>query len=273
MSAPTYLLAEGLAEEFDADLVYQCHGIDDVDALRDREYAGPRRVVAVTEPLIEQVASHTAFNREDVDLVRLGVAAATEPTCFSKPGRCPTLVASAPLVAGFGVDMLLHAVSQLRRAGHTFLAFLLGTGRDEEYCRQLARELDLTSHVVFATPEGDPIRAMSGADVFVQPYAERSVSSRALHALAQGIAVAAVGGGVNDVYRQGVNAQVAHASTSMDLAAAIERLLRDPPYARSVATGAIAHMRKHHTMSGMAEGIAGVYRRLASHRATFRLER
>jgi glycosyltransferase involved in cell wall biosynthesis len=272
-SGRAYPLAEWLAEEFDADLVYQCHGLDDIEALRQRAYTGPRVVIATTDPLVERVAQLTAFNREEIDLVRLGVSGAQEPTCFAAPERSPTVLASAALVAESRLDVLLHAVAALHKGGQKFLTFLVGSGPEEGRLRELVRELGLTAQVIIAMPAGDPTRALTGADIFVQPTPERAVSGRVLHALAQGIAVAAVAGGVNDVYWPGVTAQVAPAGTVVDLAAAMERLLLDHAYARKLAAGAIAYMRKHHGMSAMAEATAAVYRRLAFQRATYRLER
>jgi glycosyltransferase involved in cell wall biosynthesis len=149
---------------------------------------------------------------------------------------------------------------------------LLGGGPEEWRLRKLAADLGLGPSLVFAEPEGDVLQVMTGADIFVQPAAERAISARSLQALGYGMAVVAVAGGISDMFANDQTAVVCETGSVQDLAAGIERLLADHELARRLAANAIAHMRANHTMSAMAERTAEVYRSLSERTETFALE-
>jgi glycosyltransferase involved in cell wall biosynthesis len=87
------------------------------------------------------------------------------------------------------------------------------------------------------------------------------------------MAVVGVRGGVHDAYVPDETALLVERSEASLLADAIEQLLKNHARAQALAEGAIAHMKKHHTMSAMAEKTGAVYREMALHRATFPLPR
>jgi hypothetical protein len=271
MSAGAYALGGQVAADFNADLVFEVTSLADVQAATAFQYDGPTRVICASQPLFDACIEAGMVEGGRVSLIRPGVSAAAQPTCFREATRQATILSTVPLLPGSGVDTLLHAVHMLCSRNHDFLTFLVGQGPDESRLRKLCGEMGLGSAVVFAQPEGDIQRAMVGADVFVQPTVESALSVYHLQALAQGMAVVAVEGGVCDAFIRDVTATIATESTAPDLAGAIERLLMDHTLARRLAAGAIEHMRKHHTMSAMADQTAEVYRELALQRATFRL--
>ena len=271
MSAGSYEIAESLAAEFDADLVYQVTATEDIRALRLSTYGGLYRVVCASKPLVDRCGDVPGLDENTIALIRPGVICAAEPTCFCHDDCNPTILSTADLTDDGGVETLLHALHLLENRGYPFLAFLLGEGPEEWKLRQLAKELELGSCVTFARPEGNVVRAMVGADVFVQPGVEKSLSARSLQALGQGMAVVGVAGGVHDAYVPDVTAIVVKAPTPTDLAAGIERLLLDHGLAQTLATNAIAYMRKQHTMTVMAELTAKVYQEMAIKRASFRV--
>ena len=271
MSAGVYELAAQVAVDFNADIVFEITSLADVQRLSELQFDLPSRVTCASQPLLDHCIDADVAQVEKLSLIRPGVSAASEPTCFREATRQPTILCTAPLLPHSGVDALLHAVHMLRSRNHDFLTFLLGQGPEESRLRKLCGELALSSVVVFAQPEGDIQRAMVASDIFVQPTVENSLSVRSLQALAQGVAVVAVEGGVCDAYIKDVTASIASETTAVDLAGNIERLLMDHSLARRLAAGAIEYMRKHHTMSAMADRTAEVYRDLALHRTTFKL--
>ena len=270
-SAGSYRVAEKLAVEFDADLVCQVTAVNDIRALVRSRYGGPRHVICSSQPLLEQSEERSAADRAEMTLIRPGVVCAGKPTCFCEEEGEPAILSTADLTLGSGVETLLRAVHLLYQRQHRFLTFLLGSGRDELKLRRIARELGLGSSVVFAQPEGDLLLAMTGADIFVLPAVEQFVSARSLQALGQGMAVVGITGGVGDAYLPNKTAVLARAPTAADIAASIEELLVDHKMARTLAAGAIEHMRAHHAMSTMAELTAGVYRKMAVKRRTLPL--
>ncbi len=271
MSAGSYATSEALAESFDVDIIYQVTAYEDVFALTESRFTGMKHVIAASEPLYEACLSHAKLPDADVSLVRPGVVCAKEPTCYRVEGRVPTILATASFSPETGVDQLIRAIAMVKSKHHELLAFLLGDGPDEDQLRHIAAKLNLNSTVIFAQPEGDILQAMVGADIFVTPAAERSISARSLQAMAQGMAVVAVEGGASDAYLPDETAVVARASTAPDLAGAIERLLIDRDFARQIATNAIGYMKKRHTMSAMADQTAEIYRKLALRKSTLKM--
>jgi glycosyltransferase involved in cell wall biosynthesis len=169
MSANSYPVAEAVATEFDADLVYQITALEDIDACVGSTHTGPKRVICASQPLLDRYLAATREPPELAGLIRPGVVCTSEPTCFLETDRDPTLLTTADLVPHAGVDQLIQAVALLRDRGHQLLAFLLGGGPEEHRLRELCQRLKLAATVVFAQPAGTALKAMVGADIFVQP--------------------------------------------------------------------------------------------------------
>ncbi len=271
MSAGSYGNSESLANAFDIEIVYQVTAYEDVFALAESQFTGMKHVICASEPLREACLSQCRLSPEDVTLVRPGVVCAKEPTCYRVADRVPTILATASFEPDSGVDQLIRAIALVKGKNHEMLAFLLGRGPEEDQLRQVAARLNLSSSVIFAQPEGDILQAMVGADIFVIPSAEKSISARSLQAMGQGMAVIAVDGGVSDAYLADETAIVARAATAPDLAAAIERLLIDRDFARRIAANAIAHMKDRHTMSRMADQTAEIYHKLVLRKTTLKM--
>lgn len=272
MSAGAYYAASQVAREFDADLVLQVSAVADVAALKGLHSAGPHTIICASQPLLERCEQAGVAPAERLRVIRLGVPSGKEPTCFMDEQRAPSMLATAGFVPGEGVPQLLEAVRRLHERGHRFLTFLLGSGPYESILRRQVTKSGLEAAVVFAQPEGDVQQAMFGADVFVEPAAQKALNVRVMQALAQGMAVVAVDGGVNDALIADRTALICKGSTAVDLADCIERLLNDHEAARRLASGAIEHMRTHQSMSRMADLTYDIYREMAAAHATYSLE-
>jgi glycosyltransferase involved in cell wall biosynthesis len=113
---------------------------------------------------------------------------------------------------------------------------------------------------------------MMGADFYVEPTASQALTAAPLHAMANGMAVVAVEGGVADHFVDGVNAIVCADDSPAELAGAVEKLLADRPGAVELARAAIAHMKQHHPISAMVEQTLAVYQALVLRGKTLPLE-
>lgn len=273
MSAGSSAVAEMVAAEFDADLVYQITAMDDITAYVSSTHPGPRRVICNSQPLLDRFLATSGVPPEQACLIRPGVVCVDQPSCFTVPDRDATVLTTADLTADSGVERLIEAVRLLGDRNYSFLTFLLGTGSDEHRIRALVRDRGLTTSVVFAQPAGSVLQAMIGADIFVQPGVEQAISARSLQALGLGMAVIGVRGGAHDAYLDEQTALLVEPGDVGALANAIARLLDDHYLAQRLAAGAIAHIKAHHTMSAMAEKTGALYREMALQRATFPLKR
>jgi len=255
-----------LANELDAGVVYQVTSTADVAAFERFRSLRTVRVICVSQLLVDRFTSHYPDHANDVGLVRPGVSCRDEPTCFLESQQMPTILCTSRLAEDQGVDKLLDALDKLKQQDYEFLAFFLGTGPMESTLRRKATRQGLGSQVVFAQPDGDVQRAMFGADIFVQPTAETTFSARVAQALAQGMAVVSVAGGINDALVPDQTSIVCASSSVDELATGIRRLLDDHDLARKLAERAMAHMRENHSMNTMAELTARAYEHVITQR-------
>jgi glycosyltransferase involved in cell wall biosynthesis len=265
-------VAQTLAEALGADLVLQFTSVEDIHRVKPAWVEQAGHCIASSQPLYDEVAALPGTKPDHVSLVRPGVLAGAAPTCFAKPGRLPSVLCTQPFRPGCGVDHLLQAVRLLRDRKWEFLLFLTGSGPMEAQLRKQARQLGLSSTVVFARPMGDTASLMIGADFYVEPTADHALSAAPLHAMANGMAVVAVEGGVADHFVDGVNAVVCADDSPTELAGAVEKLLADRQGAVELARAAIAHMKKHHPISAMVEQTLAVYQSLVLRAKTLPLE-
>ncbi len=252
-------MAVAIARRFNAHLVLHALGMDDAEAFARPRSCPIERVIAVSQPIFDAIAEGGAVERERLNLVRPGLLAGEGPTCFTQSQRIPTILCTSQLIPPNGVDRLLEALRLVREHGHDFMAFLTGSGPMEHDLRKTARATGLASAVTFAEPLGEAKQIMTGADIFVRPAIEGSPSVRTLQAMGAGMAVVTIQGGAADAYLHEVTGLVCPDARPTTLAAAIERLLIDHSFARTLATQAVQHIKQHHSVSAMCEALVQIY--------------
>lgn len=252
-------MAVAIARRFNAHLVLHALGMDDAEAFARPRSCPIERVIAVSQPIFDAIAEGGAVERERLNLVRPGLLAGEGPTCFTQSQRIPTILCTSQLIPPNGVDRLLEALRLVREHGHDFMAFLTGSGPMEHELRKTARATGLASAVTFAEPLGEAKQIMAGADIFVRPAIEGSPSVRTLQAMGAGMAVVTIQGGAADAYLHEVTGLVCPDARPTTLAAAIERLLIDHSFARTLATQAVQHIKQHHSVSAMCEALVQIY--------------
>ncbi len=269
----SYSIATDLAELMDADLVWQVTSMDDCDAIANLDSRRVGRFIAFSEPLGVVLKGQLSVDPERISLIRPGMRARGQIACFSVPGRAVTLLCLSRFKRGRGVENLIKSVDILQKRGHDVMLFLMGHGRQESKLRRLVRERGLFSCVTFADPSGEPSPAMQSADVFVRPSDDNAFLEDTLQAMGTGMAVVACASPVCDHLRDGETSVLCDGASAQSIAGAVERLLLDRDWARTIASTGVAYVKDHHAMSGMAERIAALYRELALARATFSIKR
>lgn len=272
LSSASYELALALQQAFDTDLTLHVTSALDCESLTRIESSRAARLIAVSRPLVQVLQSQLGIDPARVELIAPGIPVSKQPACFAEPTRAATLLCTAGLYAGAGVELVVEAADALRRSGHDFMLFLLGEGRREVPLRRLVRQRDLSSVVTFAHPLGDVATAMHSADIFVDPAAESAFRVDGLLAMAAGVAVVAFPSPVVDHYRDGETAVVCSQPTTESLIEQIGQLLSERKRARDMATRAIGYVKANHGVSRMAEQAAKLWRELALQRATFSIK-
>ena len=258
-SGCSFGVADAIARHFDAYLILHAVGMDDVEQLDRPGGCAVGHVVAASGPILNTILEAEAAERNRLTLIRPGIIAGDGPTCFTRPNRVPTILCTSQLNRTSGVDQLLDALRLLRERGHEFMAFLTGSGPMEGALRTMAQSVGLASAVTFAEPMGEATQIMAGADIFVRPAIEQALSVRTLQAMAAGMASVTVRGGAADAHIHEVTGLVCHDGRPTSLAGAIERLLADRALATTLATQAVQHIKKHHSVSAACEALVRIY--------------
>jgi glycosyltransferase involved in cell wall biosynthesis len=160
-----------------------------------------------------------------------------EPLAALTPATAPLIVSVSRHDPRKGMDVLLHALGELRRAGVAFRACLTSGGELLEANRELARRLDLGGTTALTGWVPDPFPYLRHADVFVLPSRQEGSGSLALlEALQAGTAIVASGidGIVEDV-TDGESALLVPPDDVAELTRALSRLVGDAALRRHLA--------------------------------------
>jgi len=209
--------------------------------------------------------------RSDARTIPLGLPAASEPACLSRPERVPAFVVTGNLTRDCGLDLLLYAWRDVVMQGQETQLFILGQGSAERHFRRLMERLDLRSHVTFAGEMGSWAslsEAMRGADFYVVPAPPERFTMGTLYAMALGLTVIASTGLIEDYVIDGQTARLFDPGRHGDLCEKIVALLNDHQSARRLAHGGQDYVRSHHQASAMVRDMAALYRDKCEERKT-----
>ncbi len=271
ISSGSFNVAWKLAETFDVDVVPHLTATRDVAALERFPTERRSYVIAASQTLLDMTVRRAGVPADRISLVRPGVLRGTEVTCFTEENATPSLVCTGKLTESSGADAVIEACAMLRDRGHRVLTFLLGEGSHESALRRLVRARKLEASVTFVRPTGDIADVLRGADVYIVLPGDNDVSARPLEAMANGTVVVGFDGSIADCLRDGETAIVCHEHTAEALATAIERLLKDHTFARTLAAGARDYVKEKHQMSTMAELTLQVFRQATAKGRTYRI--
>lgn len=270
ISSESFRLCVEVAEALGTRLVVHATSFLDVEELSQLGTADVDYVVAASQPIL-RMADELLPRNWPKCLVRPGIRAVKEPTCFTVEGRTPTVVSTADFDHAADVRTLIEAVRLLRRRGHDLMLFLCGEGDAEHSLRKMVKDARLERVVTFARPTGDVGQILQAADISVAPSAETAVSSHALQAMGFGLAVVATGGGVADWYVPDENSIQCESMTAEALSNCIGQLLTHQTTAQKLAAGAIAYVKKYHAISTSAQEMVAMYRKVTERDRTITL--
>ena len=209
---------------------------------------------------------------------RLGI----DPACFTivpgavdterfhpAPGKAPGSAGVPPVLLYHGrVDRrkgALDFVEALRRLAPRmpFRAIVSGIGPDVDAVRaaidaaNLGERVEMRGYVKY-----DEVPAVyREADAFVSPTYAEGFSNTILEAMASALPIVSCRAvGVIDALRDGENALLVEPGDTVALAAALARMLEDPPLRAQLATSALYECRRTYSWFAVAERILAAYR-------------
>lgn len=230
------------------------------------------RLVTLVVRRGDAFTTHTAGGRKELlalgvaparcHVVRNGIeiqrfAALPRPPARTGPRR---LLCVARLAEQKGLDVLLRALPAVRTAAGPVGLTLLGEGPEEGRLRDLAATLGIADAVQFGGLVTDVLPHLAGADVFVLPSRFEGMPHALLEAMAAGLPIVATAVGANaDFLEDSVNGLLVAPDDAAALAAAVARLLGDPPLAARLGAAARQAAVGRYSVESMLEQILAVY--------------
>jgi len=257
-----------------------------------RHHLRPVGAVPVKRPFLGRFAAMTAVSEAvRAELLRGGVLPATRvmtvPNGVAAPAapgdraaarRALGLAADVPVV-GFvgrldpdkGPDVLLEAAARLRVRHTRLQVAVVGGDGDRRYgCRLRARAArpDLAGAVRWLGYRSDAAVLCRAFDVLAAPSPAEPFGLVLLEAMAQGVpVVAAGGGGVPEIVRDGTDGLLVPPGDPAALAAALARVLDDPDLASRLAAAGPRRVRDAFPLARTAALTEAVYRRALAARS------
>jgi glycosyltransferase involved in cell wall biosynthesis len=163
-----------------------------------------------------------------------------------------------------GIEVLLRALAILRRRGVDVRTVVLSGGPLLERHRRLAGNLALENRVEFTGWVDDPATFLSDAEVFALPSLQEGSGSVALlEAMQAGLAIVASDvDGIPEDVRDGDNGLLVPPGEPAAMAAALERLWRDPDLRRRLAARARATYEECFSAAAFSAALGAQYREL-----------
>lgn len=204
-----------------------------------RFYPRADAIVAVSQGVADDITGITGLAAPKLQVIpnpvvtpELDVRAA-EPVdhpWFAKRDDSPIIIGAGRFTRQKDFPTLLRAFARVR-TGRACRLMLLGDGREREACRELARTLGVENDVALPGFVSNPSAYMAKAQLFVLSSRWEGSPNVLTEALALGVPVAATDcpSGPREILRDGEYGPLVAVGDSDALAAAMERVLDNPP--------------------------------------------
>ncbi len=155
------------------------------------------------------------------------------------------------------------AILRQRRPGLPFRVVLAGEGPERNALERLCASLGLSNTVLFVGQQRDLRPYYSLADLLVLPSHSEGSPNVLLEAVAAGIPVVATAvGGVPEIVANESSALLVEKRDTRAMARAIERLLENPAWGRTLAGAAKDVVARRHRPNAYHRTIVGLYQEM-----------
>lgn len=171
------------------------------------------------------------------------------------------VITVASLTPHKGHQVLMDAAGAVSKRHENLRLLIVGDGPLRNKLEIYARELGVSSQVVFTGQVKDVAPLLKVADLFVLPSTEREGLGIALiEAMAEGLPVIGTRlGGIPEVIEDNVNGVLVTPGSSYELAAALEKLIRDEDMRKEMGRMGRKLYEQRFTATRMNQGIEALY--------------
>ena len=225
-------------------------------------------VNAVSRFSADSLAREDGFRSRPIDVIENGVDIAG----FASDGNRPTdldparryIVNVARLHPVKDQATLLEAFSRLAPAHPDVDLLLVGDGALRQELEQLSQKIRLGDRIRFLGVRNDVPAILHACDVFVLTSLSEAAPLTLLEAMAAGLpAVVTAVGGMPEIVRDGVEGLLAPRQDVDKIAAALDRLLRDPKMAANMGAAGARRAREFYSIDRTVDRYYALYASLA----------
>jgi glycosyltransferase involved in cell wall biosynthesis len=220
---------------------------------------GVSAIIAPSERIAQLLAGRSRRIAALVRQVNTGTFVDETCGCFSRPDSVPGMIVVSDFLHFDELEPLLIAVRHLVVDGYEFLMILVGCGPAESEVRKFIHGVGLVSAVNIA-PRIEPLRtAFRSADIFIQPFVTQRFDPAIIEAASAGAAIATDKGNGDNFLRSNTTAVFFDSRDELSIYAALQKLLDDREFAKSIAAAAQNYLRNNHSVSSMVDSLLKIY--------------
>lgn len=221
------------------------HGVVDIgenERLKGLKFAalnaGARRIVAVTDSLLEDIMARTTLKKNKTTVIYNGIDTASYIRPRSSSLREQYGWNDDDIIIGSlgnirpakGYDILLQTVALLKKSAHTFRFVIAGQGKGELFDRLLSlrKELELEDNVIFHGFTDDAAEFLASVDFFLSSSISEGLPLSAIQAMVAELPMVATRcGGYEGLITHKENGLLTEIGNPESIAKTIEMLAAD----------------------------------------------
>ena len=186
------------------------------------------RFIAISEAVKDDFMLGTSMNEERINVVANGIPLEK----FRRRGECSNpreIICVARLVhIKKGQDILIRAISILKKEGMECFCKLVGKGESRQYLEVLSKKCNVADNIIFLGNRSDVPELLANAGIFVLPSRYEGFGIVIIEAMAAGIPVIASKiDGPKEIISHGQNGLLFENENVIDLAEKIKMLCND----------------------------------------------
>ena len=159
-----------------------------------------------------------------------------------------------------GHQYLVEAIALLQPQYPQLQCFIIGSGPLQEELTKLAADRGVSTAVRFLGFTQEVSTCLAAMDLFVLPSLNEGMGRALIEAMAVGLPVVATNvGGIPAVVQDGQTGILIPPANPEALAAALERYLQSPEWAKGIGTAARDHITEQFAVSALVRGVESVY--------------